>query len=104
MVGCIAQSIHSAPLDVARVVTHLSFLITVSVVGAVVVRHALRFGFSDAVAVEVQVVAVFYGADADTSFVDDHSTFQVTHATASVVDLESLVCRARGAVAVFVQR
>lgn len=104
MVSGIAQGIHSAPLDVARVVTHLGFLVTVSVVGAVVVRHALGFSFSDTVAIEVQVVAVFYGADADASLIDDHSTLQVTHATASVVDLESLVCGAWGAVTVFVQR
>lgn len=53
MVSSIAQSIHSAPLDVARVVAHLRFLVTISVVRAVAVCYALGFSFSDAVAVEV---------------------------------------------------
>jgi hypothetical protein len=73
VVGGVTESVDAADEVVARILAGLRAQVAVSVVGTFRVAFALWFLSADAFASRSQLIAVFDGADAATTFVNDHS-------------------------------
>lgn len=103
MVRCITEAIRSATFLIARVFTCPGLLVTVFRIRAVAVSVALRYGRADALASFCQAVSVIDRTNTATSLVNDHSSFQSTHASSSLVNLEAILFATQLTIFVYAQ-
>lgn len=90
MVRRVTQCINSAILCRTRIVAGLYLEIAVFIVGAFVVCLTFR-SFRNTIASGVQLVPEFNRTHAIAAFIDDQTTLKSTNASATLVNLHSLL-------------